>query len=92
MNNRSFMDVWSGFEGPDFHVFGNHDMDLGVAVSDSPHGPFKRISPEPVLMISEDYSDFDSYRVDDASLLHFNGNESYLIHFKCEIKNQTSDQ
>ncbi|MCK4346474.1 MAG: metallophosphoesterase [Bacteroidales bacterium] len=27
--NRSFMDVWSGFEGPDFHVLGNHDMDGG---------------------------------------------------------------
>jgi len=57
---------------------------IGVAVSDSPHGPFKRISPEPGLMISEDYSDFDSYRVDDASLLHFNG--KFWLYYKGRSK------
>ena len=48
---------------------------IGVAVADSPRGPFRRISTEPVLSPSPPSkepghpSPFDSYRVDDASLL-----------------------
>ncbi|ALJ05384.1 hypothetical protein APS56_09740 [Pseudalgibacter alginicilyticus] len=42
---------------------------IGVAVADSPDGPFKRVSNKPVIAHSEVSSDFDSYRVDDASLL-----------------------
>ncbi len=48
---------------------------IGVAVSNSPRGPFRRISREPVLSPSPPSkepgvpSPFDSYRVDDAALL-----------------------
>lgn len=41
---------------------------IGLAVSDSPDGPFVRVKNNPVLKISNKLSDFDSYRVDDASL------------------------
>ena len=48
---------------------------LGVAVADSPHGPFKRLSPEPILRVTPRSVDpvrpspFDSFRIDDAALL-----------------------
>ena len=42
---------------------------IGLAVADSPEGPFVRVDNNPVLTISQDSSDFDSYRVDDAALL-----------------------
>ncbi|REE00151.1 family 43 glycosylhydrolase [Marinoscillum furvescens] len=42
---------------------------IGVAVADSPDGPFERLPNNPVIAHSEVSSDFDSYRVDDASLL-----------------------
>ncbi|MCG9792351.1 family 43 glycosylhydrolase [Flavobacterium algicola] len=51
---------------------GNYTTDItafGLAVSDSPNGPFKRVSNNPILEISQTPSDFDSYRIDDASLL-----------------------
>jgi len=51
---------------------GNHTTDItaiGLAVSDSPDGPFKRVENNPVLEISKTPEDFDSYRIDDASLL-----------------------
>ena len=43
---------------------------MGVAVSESPIGPFVRVSDEPVLVPGKDKDDFDSYRIDDASLLY----------------------
>tara|TARA_R110002072_G_scaffold79095_4_gene182835 strand:+ start:4980 stop:6044 length:1065 start_codon:yes stop_codon:yes gene_type:complete len=42
---------------------------IGVAVADSPDGPFKRLPNNLVVAHSDVPSDFDSYRVDDASLL-----------------------
>lgn len=42
---------------------------IGLAVSGSPNGPFIRVKDNPVLTISDKPEDFDSYRVDDASLL-----------------------
>lgn len=57
---------------PDKKFEGNHRTDftaIGVAVSDSPDGPFVRVANNPVIVHSETTSDFDSYRVDDASLL-----------------------
>ena len=57
---------------PDKEFEGNSTTDftaIGVAVADSPDGPFKRVSNTPVIAHSEIPEDFDSYRVDDASLL-----------------------
>ncbi|KGL58881.1 family 43 glycosylhydrolase [Polaribacter sp. Hel1_85] len=51
---------------------GNSTTDItaiGLAVSDSPNGPFVRVENNPVLEISTVASDFDSFRIDDASLL-----------------------
>lgn len=51
---------------------GNSTTDLtaiGLAVSDSPDGPFERVVNTPVLEISDIASEFDSFRIDDASLL-----------------------
>jgi len=48
---------------------------IGVAVSETPYGPFKRISDEPILKVSPRSKDkdvpspFDSFRIDDAALL-----------------------
>ncbi len=46
---------------------------IGVAMSDSPDGPFKRVTEEPILKVSVEPEKFDSYRVDDAALLPRNG-------------------
>ncbi len=42
---------------------------IGLAVAASPERPFERISSEPVLEVSADSAAFDSFRIDDASLL-----------------------
>ena len=46
---------------------------IGLAVSHAPDGPFIRASQDPVLKVSVEPEKFDSYRVDDASLLYRNG-------------------
>lgn len=54
---------------------------IGVAGSDSPDGPFRRLhGGEPTLRISPDKNDFDSYRIDDAVLLDRGG--KYWLYFK----------
>ena len=53
---------------------------IGVALSDSPGGPFTRVSDEPILKVSVEPEKFDSYRVDDASLLYRNG--LYWLYYK----------
>ncbi|AWV97640.1 family 43 glycosylhydrolase [Arcticibacterium luteifluviistationis] len=53
------------FEGNSMNDF----TAIGLAVSDSPNGPFVRVEHNPVLTVSDVTKDFDSYRVDDASLL-----------------------
>jgi hypothetical protein len=55
------------------HLFENNNSNdfthMGLAVADSPDGPWKRISVEPILSYNPDGESFDSYRVDDASLV-----------------------
>jgi hypothetical protein len=53
---------------------------IGVAVADSPDGPFVRVSNEPVLKVSPEPEKFDSYRIDDAALLYRNG--LYWLYYK----------
>jgi beta-xylosidase len=53
---------------------------IGVAVSDSPKGPFTRVVKEPILRVSVEPEKFDSYRVDDAVLLYRNG--LYWLYYK----------
>ena len=53
---------------------------LGLAVANSPEGPFIRLSDEPILKVSPEPEKFDSYRIDDASLLYRNG--LYWLYYK----------
>lgn len=56
----------------DLKFEGNSTTDItaiGLAVADSPDGPFVRVENNPVLEISKDSADFDSYRIDDAAML-----------------------
>ncbi|MGC9355567.1 MAG: family 43 glycosylhydrolase, partial [Mariniphaga sp.] len=68
---------------PDGEFENNNITDItaiGVAVSDSSTGPFKRFCQEPILKVSVEPEKFDSYRVDDASLLYRNG--LYWLYYK----------
>ena len=47
----------------------NPDSKIGIAVSDSPDGPWQRLDTNPVLKNSDDPKEFDSHLVDDACLL-----------------------
>lgn len=53
---------------------------LGVAVADSPDGPFIRLSDTPIMKVSPEPEKFDSYRIDDAALLYRNG--LYWLYYK----------
>lgn len=57
---------------PDKEFENNSETDItaiGLAVADSPEGLFVRTTANPVLAVSKDSTAFDSYRIDDASLL-----------------------
>jgi len=56
------------------------DSMIGLAVSESPDGPWGRVATNPVLTNSEIESDFDSHLVDDACLLVRDGR--YLLYYK----------
>ncbi len=56
------------------------DSKIGVAVSDSPDGPWERVSDKPVITNSDDPDKFDSHLIDDACLIVRGG--KYWCHFK----------
>lgn len=59
----------SGIQGDIFEANRTTDITaIGLAVSDSPDGPFIRVDNNPVLEISDIASDFDSFRIDDTSM------------------------
>lgn len=53
---------------------------IGIAVSDSPDGPWTKLSSNPVLVTSNDKSLFDSHRIDDSCLLKRDG--KYWLYYK----------
>jgi hypothetical protein len=53
---------------------------IGVAVSDSPEGPFQRCQDEPVFSPTGDDADTDGWRVDDASVIPRDGR--YWMYYK----------
>lgn len=54
---------------------------IGLAISDNMYGPFKRVSDEPILDISSDRSQWDSYLTTNPALLqHENG--QYWLYYK----------
>ncbi len=53
---------------------------IGLAVSDSPNGPFVRVSSKPILEISDSIDFFDNYRIDDACMVY--RNNKYYLYYK----------
>ena len=53
---------------------------IGLAISDSPSGPFTRLTHQPILKVSPEPDKFDSYRVDDAAMMYRNG--LYWLYYK----------
>ena len=53
---------------------------IGVAVADSPGGPWIKLGNNPVLLPSKDRNQFDSFRVDDACLVTREG--KYWLYYK----------
>ncbi|PXA05270.1 xylosidase [Coraliomargarita sinensis] len=58
----------------------NPNTKIGVAVSDSPDGPWKRVHKKPVLKNSDQAEAFDSHLVDDACLIIRGG--KYWLYYK----------
>jgi hypothetical protein len=60
---------------------------IGIAVDDSPGGPWQKLDANPVLKASDDPGQFDSMRVDDACLLVRQG--KYRLYYKGRQWNNT---
>ena len=58
----------------------NPDSKIGIAVSNSPDGPWERLASNPALSNSDNAEDFDSHLVDDACLIH--REEKYWLYYK----------
>ena len=58
----------------------NPDSKIGIAVSDSPDGPWERLASNPALTNSDNPDDFDSHLVDDACLVVREG--KYWFYYK----------
>ncbi len=56
------------------------DSKIGLAVSNSPDGPWRRIANDPVLTNSDNPEDFDSMLIDDACTMIRGG--KYFLYFK----------
>jgi beta-xylosidase len=53
---------------------------IGIAVSDSPDGPWTKLPSNPVLLTSDDRTLFDSHRIDDSCILKRDG--KYWLYYK----------
>lgn len=72
---------YTGIKAPVIHAYPNFSKTaIGLAVSDSPDGPWLRVSPRPVLVTSNDPTQFDSLRVDDAGLIM--REKKYWLYYK----------
>jgi len=56
------------------------DSKIGIAVADSPDGPWEKLGANPVLTNSKDKDQFDSHLVDDACLIVRDG--KYWFYYK----------
>ncbi|MBK1825566.1 family 43 glycosylhydrolase [Haloferula rosea] len=71
---------WLFYTGISKHMKVRPDSKIGLAVSDSPDGPWTRSPDNPVLKNSDNESDFDSHLVDDSCLLVRDG--KYWFYYK----------
>jgi len=53
---------------------------IGVAISDSPDGPWKKYAYNPIFVPASDYDKFDSFRIDDVCMLRYGG--KYRLYYK----------
>lgn len=72
---------WLFYSGVSFFPQdGKPDTKIGIAVSDSPAGPWEKLASNPVLGNSDDPEQFDSMLVDDACLIVRDG--EYWFYYK----------
>lgn len=71
---------WLFYTGISKNMKVKPDSKIGIAVSDSPEGPWERLPENPVLSSSPNKGDFDSHLVDDACLLVRDG--KYYFYYK----------
>lgn len=74
---------WLFYTGVSYYPHGKAkgpDSKIGIAVSDSPDGPWEKLASNPALINSEDSSQFDSHLVDDACLIIRDG--KYWFYYK----------
>lgn len=53
---------------------------IGIASADSPDGPWKKLSTNPIMIPSTDTTQFDSHRMDDSSIIVRDG--KYWLYYK----------
>lgn len=58
----------------------NPDSKIGIAVADSPKGPWKKLATNPALVNSQNPEGFDSHLIDDACLIIREG--KYWLYYK----------
>ena len=68
----------------------NPDSKIGVAVSDSPDGPWERIASNPVVTNSDNNEHFDSHLIDDACLITRQG--KYWLYYKGRQQGKSPSQ
>jgi len=68
----------------------NPDSKIGIAVSDSPDGPWEKLDTNPALTNSDNKADFDSHLVDDACLIVREG--KYWFYYKGRQLGKSSRQ
>ncbi|MEP1489842.1 MAG: family 43 glycosylhydrolase [Algibacter sp.] len=79
-NNKYYL-FYSGVNNP----YRTKDLEksktrIGIAVSDSPDGPWTKFSGNPIMVPSNDITEFDSHRIDDASIIVRDG--KYWLYYK----------
>ncbi len=68
------------FTGISAHMKVKPDSKIGIAVADSPDGPWKKLATNPVLKGGDAPKDFDSHLIDDACLIVRDG--KYWFYYK----------
>ncbi|MDF7825961.1 family 43 glycosylhydrolase [Pontiellaceae bacterium B12227] len=71
---------WLFYTGISKHMKVRPDSKIGMAVSDSPDGPWEKLGTNPVLKNSDNPEDFDSHLVDDSCLIVRDG--KYWLYYK----------
>jgi len=87
-NNKYYL-FYTGTSKPYKRPF-NPDSKIGLAVADSPNGPWKKIKDNPVITNSSNKDDFDSHLIDDACLIIREG--KYWLYYKGRQLGKNSTQ